>query len=1326
MPPGSTADAIRSLFRPGLRSRRVRVSADLPPPDHPVLHVLHTHLCLFENAANPNSTLAISPGVLLPRRVLRSLASSNLTLSPHPRYFLAPNASAFPSFRRHPSPPPPFAGLVARAIPLYITGDRSLLARARPFRRLAASLLAAHALLLLARLRLSRGPLPDSSLSRAGAATVRWRGRTLCVTCAHALLPDLHLCVRATVRQTDEHLHDTHVFGVHALSPWTAYDADNRAEVEIPVRVGATTVSLRMRSHAAISHAADCLADFTSLFMQSILSELLLDATLPAMRAYIRDVISRWDVACFLFYCEHDGEIELVLKEDTTAGEFCMSPDEVRRSPVTHVLATPPIATQGRFRYLVLRWRAGELAFVNVFAVHIDKIVMPCVANFFERFPGLMLSLAYLIMLREDRGATCRSFLRMLRSSHAFSVVERARATGDVVLARGDLSSLADALEPAERAVCAQALRELEMRGVPFAQLRFRAETRWLAVSGRCEYDPVYEDEIVCLLYEDVSNGYRIEAQLRESIADMRLASEMLELHQYASAEELVASMHPRDVAKFRALAEGETATVRIRNTSERPKWLWFKAVCTSADSRGLLLSVQELTSLQSEFRATRSCFRVGSAGTTLGCWAVMLDGKEHMVFETKSFAYMRNLVDPQFGDGIDIADLRRITGPVTLELKMRLLDGQPYEWYSVTIVPAADGALLFFAFNINKRKITHDLLRQTQEMLDLAFAYSDVRLWSFEDTHRAELAILTIDSEFANEIDMDWSTLEHNVTAELQAFVTAAFRKALAENSELEIEVPFFFDTVHWLLLRGFPVEGEGHRRLMGIYVDLTAIKEATAELARQKAAAENAMMAKSTFLANMTHEIRAPLNGIYGLLEILTDTSLSPEQIEITNTIQTSFMNLNELLNSILDLAKLESHRAIPLTVRFDPTEAVADLQDSLFCRRRTPGIAYHIITDPSDPVLYMGDPHCFIRVVTALVSNCVKFTQHGSIDITMRPDGNSGLLLVVSDNGVGISPARLQGIREHFLRDDTAMIYENSCVGVSLMLVTEIVRFCKATIAIDAEVGIGTAVTIVFPWPPVYYPYFPPRRPLVRAAVCSADRVHRQMLAAYTRFYGIDALLADDESALSDLDDRELILIECHDDARTFKWLRDTCGRSPAQNIVCIADQPSPASAEKVEILAKPLKPHLMRTYFTQVAFRRGQRPPQCLSAPPAALAARVLAVDDSRTNQIVIRQMLRKLGCSVAVASDGAEAVAAVQSERFDVVLMDQCMPVLSGPDAARRIRALGMTVPIVAMTASNLQEDAEACRAAGMDAFLSKPTTLKELAKVLTDVCRGRG
>jgi signal transduction histidine kinase/CheY-like chemotaxis protein len=599
--------------------------------------------------------------------------------------------------------------------------------------------------------------------------------------------------------------------------------------------------------------------------------------------------------------------------------------------------------------------------------------------------------------------------------------------------------------------------------------------------------------------------------------------------------------------------------------------------------------------------------------------------------------------------------------------------------------------------------------------------------MWSFEDACSQDTSALTFDAEFADQIDMDWSTLEHNVTVEYQAMVTSAFRTALDEGQKLELEVPFFFENVHWLLLRGICVDDEGDRRLIGVYMDLTDIKEAYTELGRQKAAAEEAPMAKSTFLANMTHEIRAPLNGICGLLDILIGPDLTPEQLELANTIQSSFSELHELLNDTLDLAKIESRKLLPLSVQFDPLDTVASLQEAIFIRKRIPDVDYHIITEPGDPVLWRGDPYCFAQILTNLLSNCAKFRRQGCIVVEVHGKDDSGIILKVRDTGVGMASSRLQTVRDHFLNAEAMAVYENTAVGVGLSLVTEMVRLCCGSIAITSEINVGTEITVTFPWEPTYFPYFPPRRRRqVKALLYSPDPITRGLTRKFALFYGFDVVLIDDITQSLKTGGFEVFLLNCADDGSTMKWLyeRVSEGHFGGSVLACLTRQRPPSFPRQLELFSRPLKPQLMRGYFAHLSFGKSIKQfafHRVATPVPTTMQLHILAVDDNSTNQLVIRQMLKKLGCTFKIAENGEEAVAAVQSERFDLVLMDQFMPVLDGPGATRRIRQLDgpvAQIPIIAMTASNLQEDEAACRKAGMNSFVVKPVTLRALAKVM--------
>jgi CheY-like chemotaxis protein len=164
--------------------------------------------------------------------------------------------------------------------------------------------------------------------------------------------------------------------------------------------------------------------------------------------------------------------------------------------------------------------------------------------------------------------------------------------------------------------------------------------------------------------------------------------------------------------------------------------------------------------------------------------------------------------------------------------------------------------------------------------------------------------------------------------------------------------------------------------------------------------------------------------------------------------------------------------------------------------------------------------------------------------------------------------------------------------------------------------------------------------------------------------------------------------------------------------------------PAFPGQLELFSRPLKPELMRAYFAKLSFGKSIKQFVFHRMPtpvPAMMRLHILTVDDNSTNQLVIRQMLKKLGCTFRISENGEVAVAAVQSEKFDLVLMDQFIPMLDGPGATRRLRQLERPVsqiPIIAMTASNLQEDEAVCRKAGMSSFVVKPVMLRALAKVM--------
>ena len=1030
---------------------------------------------------------------------------------------------------------------------------------------------------------------------------------------------------------------------------------------------------------------------------------------------------------------------------------------------------------QSGYRFTVKTVKCGNRELIGIIGIEEDKANIEGYEDCFRWFIVYLMGFWYTIVLQDAKERSSASYISLIQSSHAFAITEFDHTMTNVISEIGTLGSdpleqktlrarMMDFLSVEDRIRYTQAAKKLSSHGESFSQASYKiplpsGNVKCLSLSGQATYDETYEANILTILCEDISDFRQVEDLIQETVHELALASHLLRLHKYVQTSDgrivsdgdtlfkdlgyvgpvntsemtLSEIVYPDDMEKFLSLEEAKTATIRIKDATA--SYQWFTAVCTSTkgNKRGFMFNVQELTQLQSTVKSTRELFQIGSTTGSFAFWALNLDSKEppHAVFETKQFSHLIRLCHPSSVKQINIAELRSLQAPKMIELQLRLNKTIPYQWFAVTFIPVNSRQLLCCAFNIDERKKTHDLLRQTQQLLDMAFTYSDVRMWSFEDTRKNSRTVLTLDTEYVEEVVMDWSVLDHNLVPEYQESVIKAFKDALAGASKLEVEVPFFFDNLHWLLLRGIPVDDGGQRRLIGIYVELTAIKEAAQDLEREKAAAEEAAMAKSTFLANMSHEIRTPLNGICGLLEIIQGSELTKEQRELTNTIQSSFLDLLELLNDILDLAKLESHKLQSLSVKFDPCESIDTARDTTITRKNSGAVRIHLITEPDQPIYYQGDPHCFLRIVTNLLSNAVKFTPSGYINIVISSE-DSQLVVSVIDSGKGMEQSLVQGIQDHFDHGETITVYEDKCVGVGLSLVTEMVKFLKGRIQVSSTIGSGSCFKCTLPFKPVYFPI----KTLVN---CSSkkkvlglliDDMNKQMIQHYAEFYGMRFEQASDIKAV-ERDGASFDVVIVESDGKSAPISNEAIEKGVFEHVIVAILSPSQPEGlkDRFEHFRSPLRPHLLRDFFVKIAF--GKITPKTYfkrypSTDNSSLALHILAADDNVTNQLVIKQMLKKLGCTFVVVANGEEAIAAVQKERFDVVLMDQFMPVLDGREATKRIRALASDaadVPIIAMTASMMQDEEE-CRAAGMNAFICKPVTLKNLTRVIRSVVYG--
>jgi two-component system, sensor histidine kinase and response regulator len=511
-----------------------------------------------------------------------------------------------------------------------------------------------------------------------------------------------------------------------------------------------------------------------------------------------------------------------------------------------------------------------------------------------------------------------------------------------------------------------------------------------------------------------------------------------------------------------------------------------------------------------------------------------------------------------------------------------------------------------------------------------------------------------------------------------------------------------------------------------------------------------EAANRSKSEFLANVSHEVRTPLNSVIGNADLLLDSPLSNDQRELLDVMRDSAESLTRIVDDILDLSRMEANRlpleSIPLRVR----DVAGHTVRMFAARANQKGLTLVCHVARTVPAVVVGDPHRLRQVLTNLVNNAIKFTESGEVRIAISLDESSdervALRFSVKDTGIGIPPARQQAIFEAFTQADGSDTRRYGGTGLGLTIAAQLVALMDGRLWVDSEEGTGSTFHFVAwfgtspdrrsdpPWGArplhilVAHAHDGARRavvellapwPTVTVAEASGGRATMAALeVARDAGRPFDIALAD--AALPGLDGFEL--------AARVRVSPRLVGHMvillPTTQLATGLDR---ATALGARALTTPVVWPGLVELLTDIT--TGTRP----SASPhghrvARTPLRVLVVDDHVVNQAVAGAMLRKWGHAIATALDGEEAVEKVKREPFDVVLMDLQMPTVDGLEATRRIRAWETEsarprLPIMAMTARAMTEDRAQCREAGMDGFVSKPINAQELFDLLEATAR---
>jgi signal transduction histidine kinase/DNA-binding response OmpR family regulator len=532
-----------------------------------------------------------------------------------------------------------------------------------------------------------------------------------------------------------------------------------------------------------------------------------------------------------------------------------------------------------------------------------------------------------------------------------------------------------------------------------------------------------------------------------------------------------------------------------------------------------------------------------------------------------------------------------------------------------------------------------------------------------------------------------------------------------------------------------------EQKRYLVDVYTEIPVIPGAKSPTAQRHA--------QTAFIANISHELRTPLNGIIGMSDLLSNSPMPAAEAEMLGILKRSADTLLLLINDILDFSKIESGKFDIESIAFDIKAELESTIQGFVPMAKEKGIVltYHIpVQLPND---FIGDPVRFRQVLNNLLSNAIKFTEKGKVHLlvskTQLLNGNSGLLFSVKDTGIGIEKEKQKFIFNSFYQADESSTRKYGGTGLGTTISKELVQLMGGEIWVNSPCDLSTDPD----YPGSEFCFSLPlktRRQAknanthdvrdfaqLRAIVVTDDALQVQTISQNFTALKVDFRVLSPTQETIDLlrttKRYHLVVVDNRPDFNGIEFMQELFNHQLQKNFIVLF-QSSDSQRSNTNLakrlgadayLRKPIRLVVLRdflvSHFPNIADKSG---PVLPLAQPRPL--KILVAEDNKLNQKVAQNLFKKIGYTIELANDGAEAVEKVKSQKYDIIFMDIFMPSLDGIEAVKAIKSIGIGCPIVAMTASIDPYEKQRALAAGMDDYISKPARSDDILRMITKWC----